>query len=145
MHLKAEDPYFLMIKFSGRKVEILAYNISKKTLFVGYFSDTNMNLLFQRKCVNALSRVFMVGSITFNKHLVNINFGQHVLSTFLTYLIHQMENWCKHIVRNASFWCLEKLVYRGVFDCILNSTRFCKFWCIISAKGRVDQVFTKCC
>ena len=44
----------MMIKFAERKsVEISAHNISKKTRFLGYLSDTNMNVLFQRKCVNS--------------------------------------------------------------------------------------------
>ena len=60
----------------GEKVEISAYSISKKTRFVGYFSDTSMNnLLFQRKCVNsALESIYSWVS----QHLVTTwsKFGQ---------------------------------------------------------------------
>ena len=79
MRLKAENPYFMMIKFAGRKVEISAYNISKKTRFVGYFSDTNMNLLFQRKCVNsAVESIYNWVS----QHLINMSFRTCNTSNF---------------------------------------------------------------
>ena len=41
-----------MIKFAGRKGGNFSLEYIKETRFVGYFSDTNMNLLFQTKCVN---------------------------------------------------------------------------------------------
>ena len=52
--------------------------IYQRTQFLGYFSDTNMNLLFQRKCVN--SAVDCVESIYswVSQHLVTTwsKFGQ---------------------------------------------------------------------
>ena len=72
MRLKAEDPYFSMIKCSGRKVEVSAYSISKKMRFVGYFTGTNMNLLFQRKCVNSAVESIYIALVntwsTFDQH-----------------------------------------------------------------------------
>ena len=117
------------------KVEIPANNISKKTRFLGYFNDTNMNLLFQRKCVNALSRVFMVGLTTFSKHLVNIwstrpfvliihqnlqnlvlfkiqsktprytSFSRHKNDAFLTICLHHFSIWWMRYVKKFERVC----------------------------------------
>ena len=116
-------------------MEISAYNISQKTLFVGYFSDTNMNLLFQRKCVNALSRLFMVGLTTFSKHSVNIwstrpfaliihqnlqnlvlfkiqsktprytSFSRHQNDAFFTICLHQFSIWWMRYVKKVESAC----------------------------------------
>ena len=52
MRFKAENPYFMMITFAGRKSGNFSLQYIKENAICGLFSDTNMNFLFQRKCVN---------------------------------------------------------------------------------------------
>ena len=48
-----------MIKFTGRKGGNFSLQYIKEARFVGDFSDTNMNLLFQTKCVkNAVESIY---------------------------------------------------------------------------------------